>query len=236
MHTRVLILCWIAACACTGSASTEQPVGKTNFIIVLVDDMGFSDLGSYGGEIRTPNIDQMTGNKGLLGYKGQLKKNAVTIAEVLKSNGYQTGMVGKWHVSRTNNSTPGHVMDLMATCLDIAGIPHPLGTFKNQETIPLEGKSLYPTFREGSRKGHRSIFFEHYYSRALCVGDWKLVSLPLEKWQLYNLSEDRTELDNLAEQYPEKLEELKTIYEGEAKGTWVYPAPEIPGWLKKNVN
>ena len=68
------------------------------------------------------------------------------------------------------------------------------------------------------------------------MGDWKLVSLPMDEWQLYNLAEDRTELNNLAEQYPEKLEELKNIYKREAKRTLVYPAPEAPGWLKKNLN
>ena len=33
-----------------------------NVIVILVDDMGYSDLGSFGGEVKTPNIDRLAGN------------------------------------------------------------------------------------------------------------------------------------------------------------------------------
>jgi len=35
---------------------------RPNIITILVDDMGFSDLGCYGGEIETPNLDALAGN------------------------------------------------------------------------------------------------------------------------------------------------------------------------------
>src|SRR5947207_8994819 len=40
------------------AAETKQP----NIVIILSDDMGFSDLGCYGGEIRTPNLDKLASN------------------------------------------------------------------------------------------------------------------------------------------------------------------------------
>jgi len=110
---------------------------RPNMVVIMADDMGFSDIGAYGSEIATPNIDRlaakgvrlkqfyntgrccptraslltglyahntgmgfMTGfDQGVEGYKGDLNKKSVTIAEVLKPAGYATYMSGKWHVS-----------------------------------------------------------------------------------------------------------------------------------------
>lgn len=111
---------------------------RPNIIIILADDMGFSDVGCYGGEISTPTIDWLATNglrfsqfyntsrccptraslltglyshkagignmsfdQGQEGYRGYLTENTITLAELLKSSGYRTGMVGKWHVAQT---------------------------------------------------------------------------------------------------------------------------------------
>lgn len=102
---------------------------KTNIVLIMLDDMGYSDLGCYGGEIQTPNMDKlayegirftqmhncarccptrgslMTGQyphvAGITGMGVNLNMNTPTIAEVLQANGYHTGMTGKWHLSTT---------------------------------------------------------------------------------------------------------------------------------------
>jgi len=104
-----------------------------NFIIILADDQGYGDLGSYGHPtIRTPNLDRMaaegqrwtsfyaapvctpsraqlmTGRlavrTGLAGgvlfpdSTGGLQPDEITVAEMLKTRGYQTAAIGKWHL------------------------------------------------------------------------------------------------------------------------------------------
>ncbi|MGQ8338928.1 arylsulfatase [Sunxiuqinia sp. A32] len=114
---------------CTSVPTQPKVAEKPNILLLMVDDMGYSDLGCYGGEIQTPNIDQLasqgirftqmhnsarccptrasllTGHHpqqaGINGMGVNLAMNTATIAEVLKENGYHTGMTGKWHLSQT---------------------------------------------------------------------------------------------------------------------------------------
>ncbi|MDN5210755.1 arylsulfatase [Fulvivirgaceae bacterium BMA12] len=152
--------------------------------------------------------------------------------------GITTPLIAHWpkgitSQAGTTNHSPGHVIDLMATCLDLAKIPYP-DQFNNKKVTPLEGKSLMPIFKSGSREGHKTIFFEHYWSKALRAGKWKIVALPNDEWELYNLEEDRTELNNLANELPDKVTELSQLWEEEALRLDVFPQPEMPERLKKN--
>lgn len=109
---------------------------KPNIVLILNDDMGYSDIGCYGGEVDTPHLNQLaasglrftqfyntarcspsraslltglhphqtgigvlTYDMGPEGYPGNLNKECVTIAEVLKESGYATYMSGKWHIA-----------------------------------------------------------------------------------------------------------------------------------------
>lgn len=116
---------------------------RPNIVLIMADDMGFSDIGCYGGEVQTPNLDKLAANGlrfkqfynnarccpsraalvtgvyphqagighmtndpedrtafnyGVPAYQGDLNNQCVTIAEVLKSAGYNTFMTGKWHL------------------------------------------------------------------------------------------------------------------------------------------
>ena len=108
------------------NASSEQASGtKPNVVFILADDLGFSDLGCYGGEIATPNLDALAANglrytqfyntarcwpsraALLTGYyaqqvnrdpQGQRPKWAALVPQLLKPAGYRSYQSGKWHV------------------------------------------------------------------------------------------------------------------------------------------
>ena len=119
-------------------------------------------------------------------------------------------------------SQPGHLVDLMATCLDAGGTPYPK-TYKGREVTPLEGKSLLPIFQGRQRAGHEAIYWEHEGNRAVRQGKWKLVSRHPGNWELYDVAADRTEMRDLAGSNPAKVKELAAMYDAWAKRCGVMP-------------
>ena len=122
----------LASLATLQAVESSMP-GKPNILLILADDVGYSDLGCYGGEIATPNLDTLANDglrfrqfynsarcsptrasiltglhphqAGFPNLSGRLPKNSVTLAEVLKPAGYRTLMVGKWHLNEKNPPT-----------------------------------------------------------------------------------------------------------------------------------
>jgi len=116
----------------------------------------------------------------------------------------------------------GHVIDILPTLCDLAGIKHP-GEYKGRKIIPCEGKSLVPVFQGKRRDGHKWLFWEHVGNKAVRHGKWKLVGRAdpkdLKNWELYDLEADRTELKDLAEEYPERLRQMAQAWRDWAKRT-----------------
>lgn len=118
--------------------------------------------------------------------------------------------------------TPGHLIDVMATCVDLAAADYP--SEKDGQTItPMEGKSLAPTFA-GDAIEREAIYFEHEGNRAIRAGDWKLVAKSATgPWELYDMAKDRAELNNLAADEPARVRTLTAMWQAYAERADVLP-------------
>ncbi len=155
---------------------------RPNIIVILADDMGFSDIGCYGGEIQTPHLDRLserglrysqfyntarccptrasllTGlyphqagvghmmeDKGHDGYRGDLNRNCVTLAEVLGANGYATYMAGKWHVTpKVQPGSSQHNWPIQRGFDRFYGTIHGAGSFYDPNSLTRDNTLISP--------------------------------------------------------------------------------------------
>lgn len=122
---------------------------------------------------------------------------------------------------------PGHIVDVMATMLDITETNYP-AEYKGRKLRPLRGKSLLKVFKGQKRQGHDEIFFEFNKYKGLRKGKWK-ISWQKDKWELYDIELDRTELNDLADKMPEKVRQMSARYDAWLKEL----KPWNEGWKKK---
>ncbi len=118
----------------------------------------------------------------------------------------------------------GHVIDVMATCVDVAGATYPK-EFAGKPILPMEGKSLLPAF-EDKPLTREAIYWEHEGNAAIRMGDWKLVRMDRNgAWELYDLKKDRTELHDLSTSEPSRAKDMADRWDVWAKRTNVMPYP-----------
>jgi len=116
-----------------GAAQSDglaKPVERPNIVLIMCDDMGWSDIGCYGGEVSTPSLDRLaaegmrftqfynnakctttrasilTGLYPRRGKGGLLRQNMVTLGEAMKLAGYRTALSGKWHLGSGETTHP----------------------------------------------------------------------------------------------------------------------------------
>ncbi|MCC9602439.1 arylsulfatase [Stieleria sp. JC731] len=119
--------------------------------------------------------------------------------------------------------TPGHLVDLMATAVELSGADYPATAHDGQSIKPMEGKSLVPTFKGDTIK-RDAIYWEHEGNRAIRSGDWKLVAKGAKgQWELYNIAQDRSEQKDLSDQHPEIAKQLSEKWQAYAERANVLP-------------
>jgi arylsulfatase len=131
--------------------------------------------------------------------------------------GISTPLIAHWPAGFRDRGklrrTPGHVVDLAPTLLELAG-----GTWSDSvdglAVPPPHGVSLVAALRRDSIVPRDYLWWMHDGHQAVRVGDWKLVSSKAGDvsgpWELYNLRNDRTETKNLVARQPTKVRELET--------------------------
>ena len=153
--------------------------------------------------------------------------------------GISTPLIAHWPAGMTRKgelvSTPAHLIDLMATAVDLSKTTYPTNV------KPLEGRSLAPLFTGGQIE-REAIYWEHEGNRAVRVGDWKLVSEHPKAWELYNIAQDRSEQHDLSQQEPGRVQQMAAMYDAYAKRAhveaWekVIPKQQPKAGKKKSKN
>lgn len=143
--------------------------------------------------------------------------------------GIATPLIAHWPkgIAQKNSwaHDPTHLIDLMATCIDLGKATYP------KDKIPVEGTSLNPAFRGETIQRGKPIFWEHEGNRAVRDGQWKLVAKGIKgAWELYDIPADRTEMNNLAAKHPERVAKMTAQYEQWAKERGIVP---FNSWRKK---
>ncbi len=120
---------------------------------------------------------------------------------------------------------PAHLIDIMATVVDLSGASYPKEVNGNTIT-PMEGVSLKAPFTGGKVSRSQPIFWEHEGNRAVREGKWKLVAKgPRGAWELYDMEADRTEQHDLASQHQDIVTDMTAKWE-----TWAKRAQVVP-WI-----
>ena len=181
VHRRLLAIAFAVLPLATLQAQDNQ---RPNIIYIMSDDMGYSDIGCYGSEIETPNLNalaegglrytqfyntarccptraslltglyphqagigHMMSDRGYDGYRGDLNRNCVTIAEALKPAGYRTYISGKWHVTKTirpKSEADKHNWPLQRGFDRFYGTIHGAGSFYDPNTLTRDNDYISP--------------------------------------------------------------------------------------------
>ncbi|MCB1092083.1 MAG: arylsulfatase, partial [Verrucomicrobiae bacterium] len=143
--------------------------------------------------------------------------------------GISTPLIVHWPDGFTRKNelerTPSHLIDIMATCVDVSGAEYPKTAHGDEAIHPMEGRSLVPAFA-GKTVERDAIYWEHEGNRAIRVGDWKLVAKGAKSdWELYDIPHDRSEMHNLAAMNPKVVAEMSAKWDSWATRALVKPWP-----------
>lgn len=217
-----------AALAAVTSTTDVRP----NFVVIMVDDMGFSDPGCYGGEINTPNLDRLAADGlrftqfyncsrccqtraslltgaypervGMRDFGKSMDTDVPTLAENLRRGGYTTAMSGKWHLTELPAQPSGAERLLWMN--------HELDLDR-----PFGKLATYPT-RRGFQKFYGIIWgvVDHFDPFSLTEGETPIADVP----------DDYYATDAITDHAKQYIEDAA----GDEKPFFLYVAYTAPHW------
>lgn len=213
----------------------------------LLDDTLILFLSDNGGNAEggPPGVTQGTGPIGGPQSRVLLGMNWATLCNTPFSRykhfthegGISTPLIAHWPrgISAARRGSlenqPAHLIDIMATCVDLAGANYPAER-GGHAILPMEGVSLRAAL-DGQPLGRKQpIFWEHEGNKAARDGRWKLVMRHRQSWQLFDMEADRTEQHDLMRDHPEIASRLEAAWIAWSRRSFVdeWPGPDHTDW------
>jgi arylsulfatase len=210
-----------------------------NTLIVYLNDNGGNAEGGPGG--RTDGEGPIGGPQSyvLLGMNWATLNNTPfrRYKHFTHEGGISTSCIAHWpqgiapELRGKFERQPAHLIDLMATAVDLAGTEYP-AEYQGNEILPMEGVSLRPAFTGKSLDRKQPLFWEHEGNKAVRDGKWKLVQKWKDPWELYDLEADRTEQHNLIDSHADVAAKLEKAWNDWAARSFVadWPGPDHTEW------
>jgi arylsulfatase len=213
--------------------AVEQTGKADNTMILFLADNG----GCHEEKIAGEQVGVPPGPRGSFTSYGRPWANASNtpfrlFKHWVHEGGISTPFIASWPavIRKTGglHHEPAHIIDLMSTCVDVAGAKYP-ETNRGNAIAPADGLSLAATFRGQQRQLHEALFWEHEGNKAVRQGKWKLVSrFEKRTWELYDIEADRSEMNDLAGREPGRVSDMVKLYDAWAERCGVVPFEKLP--------
>lgn len=220
-------------------AGLEERGELGNTLILFLQDNGGNAEGGPNGTTKGPGAIGSPRSYVLLGMSWAMLNNTpfARYKHFTHEGGISTPLIAHWPAGIASSRhgalepQPGHLVDIMATCLDLAGVEYP-AEVSGRQIEPLQGVSLRPAFDGKPLARPGPLFWEHEGNKAVREGKWKLVQRHKAAWQLFDLEADRTEQHDLIGLHPGIASRLEAAWNGWARRTHVdeWNGPDHTDW------
>ena len=189
-------------------AAMDEAIGR---VVATLDEMKIREntLIIFTSDNGGPSPGKITSNGPLRAGKGTIYEGGVRVCAL-------ANWPGRIPAGQTIHEAL-HAVDWYPTLAKLTGSPL-------RQKLPLDGKDIWPVLTEGAKSPHEALILcgTRRGEAAIRKGDWKLVvgggkgnkaTGKTSEMELYNLAEDLGETQNLATEQPDKLKELRAIYD-----------------------